>query len=229
VMDPREAAFWNQTVVAEYYESQRLSTQHVYPSEWHHLKELLREGMSVLDIGCAVGGFATILGEHLRDFRYTGVDISSEMIQRAQQKYPAHRFHLVHEADLSDLHGEAFDLVLCLGVLHLSRHWRHLIRAAWDHTRTFLLLDMRETYLQSIEDETRSYITTDFCSTTGRSPDLTLPYNIINSAEVLKTLVELCPGWKTFRHYGSMSPVSEAVMTPVSHVFMNTYCIEKYP
>ena len=228
MMDPSEVTFWNQTVVAEYYESHRLSTQHVYPSEWHYLKELLREEMSVLDIGCAVGGFVGILAEHLRNFRYTGVDISSEMIERAKQKYPAHRFHLVQEADLTVLHSEAFDLVLCLGVLHLSRYWRHLIRAAWNHTRTFLVLDMRETYLQSIEDGRCSYITTDFCSPTGRSPGLTVPYNIINSAEALKTLLELCSGWKTFRHYGYMSPVSKGVTTPIAHVFMNTYCIEKY-
>jgi SAM-dependent methyltransferase len=228
VTDLGEAAFWNQRVVAEYYESNRLSTKHIYPSEWHYLKELLREGMSVLDIGCAVGGFVAILAEHLRDFRYTGVDLSNEMIQRAKQKYPAHRFHIVKDTDLSVLHGEAFDLVVCLGVLHLSRHWRHLVQAAWDHTRTFLLLDMRETYVQSIEDDTRSYITTDFCSSPGRSSDLILPYNIINSAEAVKTLVELCPGWKSFRHYGYLNHVSPAVTTPVRHVFMNTYCIEKH-
>ena len=85
------------------------------------------------------------------------------MIQRAKQKYPAHRFHLIQEADLSALQGETFNLVLCLGVLHLSRRWRELIRVAWNHTKNFLLLDMRETHLQSIEDETLCYIKREFC------------------------------------------------------------------
>ncbi len=62
MMKQSQAAFWNQSVVVEYCESHRLSMQHVYPSEWHYLKELLRRGMSILDIGCALGGFAGILG-----------------------------------------------------------------------------------------------------------------------------------------------------------------------
>lgn len=222
-----EAAFWNQPGVANYYESHRLSTRDVYTSEWQYLKELLCEGISVLDIGCALGGFATVIAEHLRDFKYTGLDISSEMIQRAKQKHPVHRFYLMEEADLSVLKGETFDLVLCLGILHLSRKWRELISAAWKHTGGTLLLDLRETYLQTCEDERISYFTMEAYSEEVAASDLRLPYNIINATEALETLVSCCPGFKAFRHFGYFHPVSESAVSPIPRVIMNTYCIEK--
>ena len=49
-------------------------------------------GASVLDIGCGVGDFYG----HLTDLRvscdYTGVDLSTEMVARAREKYPGARF-----------------------------------------------------------------------------------------------------------------------------------------
>jgi len=222
-----EAAFWNESVVVEYYENHRLSTEHVYPSEWHYLKELLREQMSVLDIGCALGGFAGVIAQRVCDFRYTGLDISKEMIRRAKQKHPVHRFYLIEEADLSVLNGETFDLVLCLGILHLSRKWRELISAAWHHTKEALLLDLRETYLKTCEDESISYFTMEAYSEKVPAINLRLPYNIINSTEAMETLVGCCPGFKSFRHSGYFHPVSKSAVTPIARVIMNTYCIEK--
>ncbi len=222
-----EAGFWDEPGVAAYYENNRLSTRDVYPSEWQYLKELLRERISVLDIGCALGGFASVIAEHIRDFEYTGLDISHEMIQRAKQKHPMHHFYLIEEADLSVLDGEVFDLVLCLGILHLSCKWRQLISAAWNHTGGTLVLDLRETYLQTCEDERISYFTMEAYSEGAAASDLRLPYNIINSTEALETLVSCCRGFKSFRHFGYFHPVSKSAVTPIPCVIMNTYCIEK--
>lgn len=215
---------WDAPGWVEFYETRRATTEAIYPSEWFFLKDLLVEGISVLDIGCALGGLASVLSEHLTRFEYTGVDISENMIERAKQKYPSHRFYAIKEADLSVLADERFDLVVCLGVLHLSKKWRELISAAWSRA-DILLLDLRETAAATIEDETISYYQMDTLPTTGGVAHL--PYNIINSGEALSTLMELCVDATGLHHYGYLAGASAAAVTPIKAVMMNTYQIDK--
>jgi len=218
-------AIWSEAGVPEFYEQHRLTTSDVYPAEWFFLEKILAEGMSILDIGCAVGGFASIFAEHLKDFTYTGLDISPEMIRRAKERNRQHEFHVIEEGDLSPVKGRRFDLVLSLGILHLSPGWRELIADAWQRVGKFLLLDLRETNGPTIEDAARSYFKMDIY--TNREGESRLPYNLINSAEAWKTVTDRCSGFTKLRHYGYVGPVSRSAVTPVGEVMMNTYCIEK--
>lgn len=218
---------WSRSGLGDYYECHRVRTEEVYPSEWFFLKEVLAEGISILDIGCAAGGFASIAGEHLTRYSYTGVDVSAEMIARAKRNHPQHRFHQIEEGDLSVLGGERFELVLCLGVLHLTPQWRTVLDAAWAHTKGVLVVDLRETYLETTQDEAVSYMVMDFKPGQTPGADLRLPYNIINAGEALRAVVEACRGAVKLRYYGCMGGVSDAARTPVGDVFMSTYCIER--
>ena len=221
------AALWSTPGWVEFYETRRGTTQDIYPSEWLFLKDLLVEGISVLDIGCAVGGLASVLSEHLMRFDYTGVDLSKDIIERAKQKHPHHRFRVVGEADLSVLADARYDLVVCLGVLHVNRRWRELIAAGWARTEQCFLFDLRETSGATVEDETVSYFSVDTLLQT--SVPARLPYNIINTAEALRTLVDLCAGATGIQHYGYLADASPAAVTPTKQVFMNTYRIDKRP
>jgi SAM-dependent methyltransferase len=222
------AAIWDESGWPEYYETHRGTTKEVYPSEWFFLKDTLAEGIAVLDIGCALGGLASILSEHLRDFRYTGVDISEEMIQRAKKKHPRHSFHVIQEADLSALADHKYDLVVCFGVLHLSRRWRELIASGWKHTNKTFLLDLRESHIATIEDPTVSFFRVDHLLSTGAAAaTAVLPYNIINSAEARGALIELCQGRGRLQHYGYLSAPSDAAVTPAKDVLMNTYRVDR--
>ena len=80
------AAAWGLPGVLDFFSRHRTTSEDVYPSEWLFLKDRLRDGMSVLDVGCAQGGFASVLDEHLGDFSYTGLDINSEMIALARER-----------------------------------------------------------------------------------------------------------------------------------------------
>lgn len=222
--ETKTALPWDALGWLEFYETRRATSEGIYPSEWFFLKNFLVEGLSVLDIGCALGGLASVLSEHLTRFEYTGVDISERMIERAKQKHPSHRFYVIEEADLSVLANERFDLVVCLGVLHLSRKWRALISAAWNRADV-LLLDLRETAGATVEDETISYYRMDALPKTGGSTHL--PYNIINSGEALRTLMELCVDATGLHHHGYLARASAAAVTPIKAVMMNTYQIDK--
>ena len=57
----------------------------LYLGEKFFLTKLLFERCSVLDIGCAQGGFYKILRSYLKSFSYTGVDSSERMILAAKK------------------------------------------------------------------------------------------------------------------------------------------------
>ncbi|MDE2141107.1 MAG: class I SAM-dependent methyltransferase [Elusimicrobia bacterium] len=218
---------WDAPGWVEFYETRRATTRDIYPSEWLFLKDLLVENVSVLDIGCALGGLASVMSEHLKSFTYTGLDVSPNMVERARQKHPAGRFHVISGPDLSVLGAERFDLVVCLGVLHLTRPWRELIAAAWERSTGSLLLDLRETGGATIEDETLSYYSVGTLLQSGAPARL--PYNVVNSGDALRALTDLCPGAAALQHYGYLSAVSSAAVTLTKQIMMNTYRIDKRP
>jgi ubiquinone/menaquinone biosynthesis C-methylase UbiE len=62
----------------------------------------------VLDIGCGTGRFL--------DFAMTGIDISSEMLNVAAQKYPQHRLVNAQLPDLSNLQDHRYQGAFCFHV-----------------------------------------------------------------------------------------------------------------
>ncbi len=94
---------WGLPNVLNYFNGHRTTSQHVYPSEWIFFRDRLAEGIDILDVGCAQGGFAGIVAEHVKAFSYTGVDINEDMIRIAKDKFPAHQFINIKEGDLAPL------------------------------------------------------------------------------------------------------------------------------
>ena len=91
--------------------------------KWHefsYFKEYLKEGASVLDIGCGNGRLYTEL--KTKDITYTGLDLSSAMLEEGKKKFP----HLTFvEGNMTHLHfeKESFDAVFMIASLqHLPTH-----------------------------------------------------------------------------------------------------------
>lgn len=220
------AASWSQPGVIEFFARERGTTSDVYPSEWFFLKDRLKEGISVLDIGCAQGGFASVLGEHLKDYSYTGVDISPEMIEKAQERHPRQRFFCCPEGDLAVLGDQRFDLVLVLGILHLHETWRNTLSTAWKHAKEALLFDLRETEGVSLEDKALSWFGMDF-SGDAEKPETRLPYIVLNAGEALKEAVRLTEGARHLSRYGYRHPPSKAARTPLAMIMTSAYLAQR--
>ena len=218
---------WSLPRVINFFDEQRSSTDDVYASEWLFLKDALWEGMRVLDVGCAQGGFASVLGEHLRSFQYTGLDTSADMIARAREKHPDHIFHELKATGTSGVDHMSYDLVLVLGILHLHEHWRETLTFAWKHTAGAILFDLRETPQPSIENSEVSFFKMDFNGGGDIYANTKLPYNIINSSEALHTVKLIMGDAKKISHYGYINPVSASAVGPISEVMANTYFVEK--
>lgn len=218
---------WGLPGVLDFFVSERSTTNHLYPSEWFFLKDKLTEGVSILDIGCAQGGFASIAREQLTDFSYTGIDINADMISLAQEKHTQAIFHHIAGGDFSVLKEQKFDLVLALGILHLEEAWRETLAAAWAHTAGALIFDLREIALPSIEDKMRSYFRMDFNDGDAAHRETTLPYNLINAGDAQKIVVCLGADAAAISHYGYVHAVSDSACCPVESVMANTWCLER--
>ncbi|MES2218874.1 MAG: class I SAM-dependent methyltransferase [Pseudomonadota bacterium] len=218
---------WGHESILNFFDKKRLTTQHIYPSEWFFLKDKIKDDISLLDIGCAKGGMANVLAENLANFNYVGVDINEQMIDAAKQRYPQHIFYQITEEDYSVLQGKQYDLVLCLGILHLHESWRNTIKEAWRHTRKCLILDLRETHLASIEDKKQAYFKMDFDNISNPTSNYILPYNIINTAEALRTIHEVCEDAAHIAHYGYTQALSGLAVSPIKKIMANVYCIER--
>lgn len=221
------AAAWGLPRVLDFFAGHRDRTEEVYPSEWFFLKESLEEGMSVLDVGCAQGGFAAVIAEHVRAFSYTGLDVNQEMVRRARARFPAHAFHHVKEGDFSALGGARFDLVLVLGILHLHEGWRDTIAGAWRHTARRLILDLREWEGATIEDKAVSSMAMDFAGGGESHAQARVPYIVVNSGEALATLLALAPGAAGMARYGYLHAPSATATTPARRVMTTCYRIDR--
>lgn len=79
--------------------------------------EGLRDGVSVLDVGCGLGALHSFLQRRGVAVQYTGIDISPKMIEAAQKQHPGVRFEV--RDILRNPPRERYDFVFCSGALSL--------------------------------------------------------------------------------------------------------------
>jgi len=142
VVDEQRA--WLSPESLDYYRRNRQSPEDLYPSERFFLPDVLRQVDSMLDVGCAAGGFSEIVRVLNPGVRYVGVDISPAFVETARAEHPHSQFLLGDGLNFSTPDG-SFDLVHSSGVLHLNLRYREMIAAMWRQTRRFLLFDLRLT------------------------------------------------------------------------------------
>ena len=77
---------------------------------------------SICDVGCGFGDFFHYLNSKNSFLRYTGIDISANMIVLAQKAYPLGNFRCLYLADI--LINNTFDYVVASGIfnLHMIDH-----------------------------------------------------------------------------------------------------------
>jgi 2-polyprenyl-3-methyl-5-hydroxy-6-metoxy-1,4-benzoquinol methylase len=100
------------------------SRNYIWPDLENFLKNI-KPNSSVLDVGCGNGRLLIGLPKKIK---YTGLDISSELLKEAEKKYPNHQFI---ETDITNpsiwKHLPKFDYIFCVAVIHhLSTTKDHL-------------------------------------------------------------------------------------------------------
>lgn len=71
------------------------------------------EGSEILDLGCGLGDFYGFLDFFLDKFEYKGIDITTDFIEAAKDKYPNGDFST---KDIFNIKDDSFDYVFASGV-----------------------------------------------------------------------------------------------------------------
>ena len=129
--------------LAAFYATHRRRPEDLYPSERKFVPWLAAQGSSVLDVGCAAGGFKDIWRHYNPVIRYRGVDLSPSLIDTAQRLHPDGQFLQGDCAAGLPLPDRCADVVQALGWLHWEPRYPAAIRELWRLTGTHLFLDVR--------------------------------------------------------------------------------------
>jgi SAM-dependent methyltransferase len=128
--------------LVEFFAGHRGSPEELYPSERRFVEPLAALGGSVLDVGCAAGGFAGVW-RPLGASRYAGVDASEALIARARELHPDCEFWVGDCADGLPLPDAAADVVAALGWLHWEPRYREALAELWRLAGRYLFFDVR--------------------------------------------------------------------------------------
>lgn len=139
--DQKNYAAWSQRNVVQFYTGQRHTVEELYDSERALLVPALESCASVLDVGCAAGGFSQILQALKAGIRYVGVDVSADLIAAARRSYPTSRFE-VSDGSVLAFPDQAFDLTLCTGVLLHNPNYQEMIRECYRVARRGCVIDV---------------------------------------------------------------------------------------
>jgi len=152
--------------------------------EFRFLRESLRGGESLLDVGCGPGE----LYDCLRQFQkidYTAADLTDEMLAAVRQKHSDVKTLELDVQDADRVPSDTYDWVVCSNVLiHIPQPYKAL-ENLWRITRGALLLVLRGSdYPEDIVDINRAYQEWD---------GLKFFYNIFNHSGMLDRLRSLNP------------------------------------
>ncbi|WKZ36500.1 MAG: class I SAM-dependent methyltransferase [Anaerolineales bacterium] len=210
---------WSAPDSLEFYRSHRNTKDDLYESEKFFLPAVLQEVNSVLDVGCAAGGFSRIMKSFNPKLRYVGVDITPELIETARQDYPDSEFY-VNDGVNFPFSAGSFDLVHCTGVLHVNSHYQEMLKAMWEQTNRYLLCDFRLTHTASVLGEIEIRF--------GENTQATrLPYYIMNVDELMVVVKTLLPAPALIRAKGYMHAVSPTAKIALDQVIMAFFLFEK--
>ena len=217
---------WSLPGVVDFYNKSRSKKKDLYLGEKFFLEKRLFEDMSILDVGCAQGGFISIIKNYIKNFSYTGIDISESMIKKAKRKNSKQKFYCTTQGNLNFLKNKKFDLVLVLGILHLNKNWRNVLISASKFYRKSIIFDLREIQEKTIEDKKKSFMSMTFNKKNFYEKNK-LPYNLININDSHNFLKKIFKKRKILKVKYSSKKVTNSATVPTKKVIFSTYCVDR--
>ena len=135
----------------------RSTEAELFTSEKEPLDRILRDGQSVLDVGCAAGGLYAVLKKKHRGLRYTGIDLDAACVEAARKEHPDAEF-LSGELPEAKLPEDRFDAVVSLMTMSMQPDYKKLIQELVRVSNRYVLFDLRLKYEgPTIVDRDTSY------------------------------------------------------------------------
>lgn len=132
---------WNLKEAVDYYSTTRNRPEDIYESEKVFFFPMMKKISSVLDVGCGSGGTWNIIRSINPGIRYTGVDVSEEMVGSARRLFSDAKFELTSGGELK-YPPNSFDAVISLGVIHHVPDYTGFIKECYRVSKKYCLLDL---------------------------------------------------------------------------------------
>lgn len=205
----------------EFYANHRNRPEDLYPSERRFLPWLATQAKSVLDVGCAAGGFANIWRHYQPKIRYAGVDVSVSLIDAARRFFPGAEFFVGNCAKGLSLPDGYAEIVQALGWLHWEPEYRNSLRELWRLCGRHLFFDVRLVAegQRQIDGRQQMAFTHAWDGTT------TTPYLCVEWPSFAALLMSLRP--KMILGYGYWGKPSDTAMNVPAQICFATFVLEK--
>ncbi|MEX2195757.1 MAG: class I SAM-dependent methyltransferase [Thermoleophilaceae bacterium] len=215
------AAWADHPDLVEYYTAHRHRPEDLYPSERRFLPALAEESQSVLDVGCAAGGFAAVWRNWNPALSYAGVDASEPLVEAARRLHPECEFEVADCAEGLPFADGAFDSVQALGWLHWEPRFEDALAEMWRVTRRRLFFDVRLQTAEAGHLEARQRIALSG-EWDGRT---TVPYLCLSWERFAESLLGLGPA--AILAHGYEGTPSDTVTGVQGDICFATFVVER--
>lgn len=208
----------------EFWARSRNSIGELYPSEKHFFLDRLPDCVSVLDVGCAAGGFSQACREVVPDIRYRGLDVSQNLVERASQQYAdAHTAFSIYDGREfpADIRDAGYDMVYSFGVLHHVPHWERVVQQMVAASGKFVCFDLR----LSFEGGTAGHQIIDFDE--EWDGETKIDYIVVEFFDALKKIREAAGDSSRVSLYGYECPPTSKARVDREKVVMASFCVDK--
>jgi len=219
---PVEGPSWAEhPELVDFYTRHRRQPADLYPSERRFLGWLARRSASVIDAGCAAGGFSHIWRHYRPDIAYTGIDVSASLVAAARQLHPDLRFEQAHLAAGCNLPDRAATTVQALGWLFWESQYERAIAELWRLAGRYLFFDLR--LVRRSGDATRGSQRVAYSGTWDGTT--TTPYITVEWPAMAQALIDLQP--KALFAYGYWGRPADTVEHVPGDVCFAVFVLEK--
>lgn len=201
----------------EYFSIQRTRPEDLYPSEKFFLPWLARNCDTVLDAGCAVGGFSNIWKHYNTDIVYSGIDLSTRLISAAKRQYAENEFQVANPVEGLPFKDDQYCCVAALGWFHWEPRWKIAMSELWRVSKKYMFFDVRMSvrpgaFKQSME----------FAGAENSAVD----YIVISESDIVQSLQSL-KNVKTILGFGYKGNSDSSVIGLNDEIYFATFVIEK--
>lgn len=208
----------------EFWQGSRCTIEELYPSERIFFDEIIKSSRSFLDVGCAAGGFGKIIRRQIPDAKYTGIDISKDLIQVARQNGLSGCDFLEFDGVTIPL-KTSFDSVFSFGVLHHAAEPIKLISEMMRVSAGSVLFDLRLTHGPELTDSKIHYQRIAFAE--NSTSNVTIPYYVYNWSKFLSELDRINDDrFKTKIYSYKIMPTTLASL-PKKEIYTATFLLER--
>ena len=212
---------WSNPSVIDYYYQNRHDVSDLYPSEKVFLPRVLFPGATVLDVGCASGGFFNIMRSFEPDLEYTGIDLSEKAIALARERYPEATFVLTEGFNLP-FDDNTFDIVHCTSVFNNEPKYQEMLKEMYRVSNRFVVVDIR--LLKNIGEVQETVYNIQF---NANDVEAKVPYVVNDADEVANFILQLEPKPKALRGTGYFHQVAKEAEPTGSEPCMTILLLQK--